>query len=153
MLFRSQAGKGYSLTLTAPPRIPELCSILSEARVAVTPIGSSLRFGGTMELSGLDSSIRTERVQTIAQAATRYFPELRLEEFLNVKPWVGLRPCSPDGLPYIGRFARYPNLCAATGHAMMGMSLGPVTGRLVAEIVSGEVPSLDIGALSPNRYA
>ena len=105
-----QAGKGYSLTLTQPRQLPRLCSLLSEARVAVTPMGSALRFGGTMELSGLDSSIRSERVRTIAEAATRYFPEFRVEDFRGVQPWSGLRPCSPDGLPYIGRFSRYSNL-------------------------------------------
>lgn len=147
-----QAGKGYSLTLTQPRQLPRLCSLLSEARVAVTPMGSALRFGGTMELSGLDSSIRSERVRTIAEAATRYFPEFRVEDFHGVQPWSGLRPCSPDGLPYIGRFSRYSNLCAATGHAMMGVSLAPITGQLVAEILSGERPRIAIEALSPDRY-
>ena len=68
-------------------------------------------------------------------------------------PWRGLRPCSPDGLPYAGRFAEYDNLSVATGHAMMGLSLGPITGRLMVEILSGEKPSLDLTLLSPDRYA
>jgi len=70
-----------------------------------------------------------------------------------VPVWSGLRPCAPDGLPYLGRFARFDNLSAATGHSMMGMSLGPVSGKLMAEILSGEPPSLDVAALSPDRYA
>jgi D-amino-acid dehydrogenase len=148
-----QAGKGYSITLPQPPRLPTIAATLVEARVAVTPMGSSLRFAGTMEIAGLDPSIRSTRVNAILQAIPRYFPELGPDDFRGVKAWSGLRPCSPDGLPYLGRFSRYANLCAATGHAMMGLSLGPITGKLVAEILSGEPPSLDIGALSPDRYA
>jgi D-amino-acid dehydrogenase len=148
-----QAGKGYSLTLPKPPRLPRLCSILAEARVAVTPMGTALRVGGTMELSGLDLSIRLERVRGITESVTRYLPDFQPKDFNAVPAWSGLRPCSPDGLPYVGRFRRYPNLCAATGHAMMGLSLGPVTGQLVAEIISDEKPSHPLEALDPDRYA
>jgi D-amino-acid dehydrogenase len=148
-----QAGKGYSLTLDAPRVRPKVPAILSEARVAVTPMGASLRFGGTMELSGVDGSIDPARVRGIVRAATRYYPALTEGDFAGVPASCGLRPCSPDGLPYVGRSARYDNLCTATGHAMMGVSLGPITGRLVAEILSGEEPSMDIGALSPDRHS
>src|SRR5258706_510751 len=86
-------------------------------------------------------SPRPERVQGIIEAVTRYLPEFRAEDFRDVAPWRGLRPCSPDGLPYVGRFRRYENLSTATGHAMMGLSLGPITGRLMTEILSGEKPS------------
>ncbi len=147
-----QPGKGYSITLQHPRRVPELSSVLSEAAVAVTPMGSALRFGGTMELSGFDGPFRPERVGSIVRAATRVFPELRPEDFKDTQAWSGLRPCTPDGLPYVGRFARYPNLCAATGHAMMGVSLAPVTGLLVAQMLSGEEPTLPVAALDPNRY-
>ena len=147
-----EPGKGYSLTLPHPRRQPRLCSILTEARVAVTPMGTALRVGGTMEIGGFDESIRPERVQGIVEAMPRYFPEFRAEDFRDVAPWRGLRPCSPDGLPYLGRFARYPNLIAATGHAMMGLSLAPITGRLVAEIVGSQKPSHDLTLLSPDRF-
>jgi D-amino-acid dehydrogenase len=66
--------------------------------------------------------------------------------------WAGLRPCTPDGLPFIGRFRSYDNLIAATGHAMVGISLAPITGKLVAEIVHGRVPSVDLHLLRPDRY-
>jgi len=147
-----QPGRGYSVTLREPRQLPRLCSVLSEARAAVTPMGTSLRFGGTMELSGLNAPMRRERVRSVIDAALRYFPEFRAEDFSDVPAWSGLRPCSPDGLPYIGRFARYRNLCAATGHAMMGVSLAPITGNLVAEILADEPPSVAITALDPNRY-
>ncbi|HSP16402.1 MAG TPA: FAD-dependent oxidoreductase [Thermoanaerobaculia bacterium] len=148
-----QAGKGYSLTLSRPRQRPSRGMILAEARVAVTPLGESLRFGGTMEIAGMNESIRDARVRGIVNAVSRYFPEFTPEDFRGIEPWCGLRPCSPDGLPYIGRFARFANLSTATGHAMMGMSLGPITGKLTAEILSDETPSIDIRMLSPDRYA
>jgi len=148
-----QAGKGYSLTLPQPRQLPTICSILSEARLAVTPMGSSLRFGGTMEIAGLNEDINPVRVRGIIKSVPKYFPEFTPADFADVKPWCGLRPCSPDGLPYVGRTARHANLTLATGHAMMGLSLGPITGRLMAEILSGEEPSIEIGLLDPDRYA
>ena len=148
-----QAGKGYSLTIPRPRQLPQLCSILTEARVAVTPMDGSLRVGGTMEVVGLDETIQPRRVQGIIHALPRYFPDFTPEDFEGIEPWRGLRPVTPDGLPYLGRFASVPNLIAATGHAMMGLSLGPITGRLVSEIVDREQPSIDLGLLSPDRYA
>jgi len=148
-----QAGKGYSLTLPQPRQLPAICSIFHEARVAVTPMGGALRFGGTMEIDGMSEEINPVRVRGIINAVPKYFPDFTAKDFEGVQPWRGLRPCSPDGLPYVGRAARYSNLSIATGHAMMGLSLGPITGKLVAEIVSGEKPGIDIGMLSPDRYA
>jgi D-amino-acid dehydrogenase len=148
-----QAGKGYSLTMTKPRELPQLCSILTEARVAVTPMGDTLRFGGTMEIAGLNEDINPVRVRGIIKAAVRYFPKFTTDDFAGIRPWRGLRPCSPDGMPYLGRTAKFSNLTIATGHAMMGLSLGPVTGRLVSEILSGEKPSFDLTLLNPDRYA
>jgi D-amino-acid dehydrogenase len=148
-----QAGKGYSVTLPKPRLLPELCAILTEARVAVTPMGERLRFGGTMEIAGLNEDINPLRVQGIIKSTLNYYPDLRADDFAGVKPWCGLRPCSPDGLPYLGRPARYSNLIIATGHAMMGLSLGPVTGQLVADVVSNARPSIDISQLNPGRYS
>ena len=148
-----QAGKGYSLTLPQPRHLPHLCSIFTEARVAVTPMAGNLRIGGTMEVVGLDETIQPHRVQGIIEAVPRYFPDFTPDDFAGIKPWRGLRPVTPDGLPYLGRFRAVPNLIAATGHAMMGLSLGPITGRLVAEVIAGEPPSVDLTLLRPDRYA
>jgi D-amino-acid dehydrogenase len=147
-----QAGKGYSVTLKEPRQLPTFCSILTEARVAVTPMGQSLRFGGTMEITGRDLSINQARVNGIFKAIPNYFPDFSPEDFQDQPVWSGLRPCSPDGLPYVGRFSKFANLSAATGHAMMGLSLGPVTGQLMADLLSNEPAKIDIAALSPNRY-
>jgi len=83
----------------------------------------------------------------------RYLPAFREEDFAPVRPWQGFRPLSPDGLPYIGRTRRFDNLAVAAGHAMMGLSMGPITGLLIAELLSGERPSVDLAPLSPDRYA
>jgi D-amino-acid dehydrogenase len=147
-----QAGKGYSLTLGDPPSQPRICAILSEARVAVTPMGDTLRFGGTMEITGIDERVDPVRVRSIVDAVAAYYPEMAPSHFANATIRSGLRPCSPDGLPYIGRFRRFENLAAATGHAMMGVSLAPITGRLIAQLLSGEAPSLDIALLDPDRF-
>jgi D-amino-acid dehydrogenase len=148
-----QAGKGYSLTLPKPRQLPQIPAILTEARVAVTPMGGSLRFGGTMEIAGLNEDLNSARVQGIIKAAPKYYPDIGPADFEGIQPWCGLRPCSPDGLPYVGRTGRFDNLLVATGHAMMGLSLGPVTGKLLAEMLAGEKPSLDLTLLNPDRYA
>jgi D-amino-acid dehydrogenase len=147
-----QPGKGYSLTLPNPPRRPHLCSILVEARVAVTPMLSGLRFGGTMEMSGLNERINPARVRGIIESVPRYFPDFAPHDFERISPWRGLRPCTPDGLPYLGRPARYENLIVATGHAMMGLTLAPITGRLVAQVATSQKPEMDLRLLSPDRY-
>lgn len=148
-----QAGKGYSLTLPAPPELPELCSIFAEAKVAVTPMGGRLRFGGTMEVGGLDLSVNPARVRGIVKSVHAYFPKFSEDDFQNVPPWAGLRPVSPDGIPYLGEVPGLENLIVATGHAMMGLSLGPVTGRLVTDLLAGDAPFRSIEALAPRRFS
>ena len=148
-----QAGKGYSLTLEDVAALPRICSILTEARVAVTPMGNALRFAGTMEMSGIDEGIDDARVRGIVNSVARYFPDVTPALLGRARVRCGLRPCSPDGLPYVGRVARMTNLSVATGHAMMGMSLGPITGKLMSQILSGEPPTCSLEAFSPDRYA
>ncbi|MES2572931.1 MAG: FAD-dependent oxidoreductase, partial [Verrucomicrobiota bacterium] len=118
-----QAGKGYSITLPRPVELPRLCAIFTEARVAITPMNGALRFGGTMEMAGLNETINPRRIEGILKAIPRYYPAFRREHFKGLEPWSGLRPCSPDGLPYLGRTAAASNLIVATGHSMMGVSL------------------------------
>ena len=148
-----QSGKGYSLTLPNPVQLPQLCSILAEAKVAVTPIGNSLRFAGTMEIGGLNTDINPARVRGIVKAAIRYFPNFKISDFDGLEPWVGLRPVSPDGMPYLGKVPNLDNLVVATGHAMMGLSLGPVTGKLVTELLMMRRPSIKLDALAPARFS
>jgi D-amino-acid dehydrogenase len=147
-----QAGKGYSMTLPAPPQLPRLCSILVEARVAVTPMGNTLRIGGTMEIAGNDLSVNERRVEGIRKSIPRYFPKFRTDDFRGVPVWSGLRPCSPDGLPYLGPVAGVSGAWVATGHAMMGLSLGPVTGEIMAGLISGTPVDFPMELLAPGRF-
>lgn len=146
------AGRGYSLTLPHPPKRLSVPAILIEARVAVTPMGETLRFAGTMEITAGERPVSEKRVEAIRRSVPLYFPDFGPQDFKGVPGWSGLRPLSPDGLPYVGPFRRFPNLIAATGHAMMGVSLAPVTGSLVAELLSGESPSLPLDLLVPDRF-
>lgn len=148
-----QAGKGYSVTVEQPPELPEICSILTEARVAVTPMGSTLRFAGTMEIAGLDTSVSESRVRGIVKSIGAYYPKFNESVFHGLEPWVGLRPCSPDGLPYLGRPEGWKNVIISTGHAMMGISLAMISGTLAAEFVDREAPSIDnLELLRPSRF-
>lgn len=148
-----QAGKGYSLTLEKPRFQLTKSLILTERRVAVTPMGEKLRFGGTMEISGHRDIVRPERVEQIIAGAQAFFPELTAADFAGIKPWFGYRPVTPDGLPYIGRLGRFANLATASGHAMLGLTMAPISGLLIAEILTGRKPSVDLTLLNPNRYA
>ncbi|MFM7328156.1 MAG: NAD(P)/FAD-dependent oxidoreductase, partial [Bacteroidota bacterium] len=147
-----QAGKGYSFTLPDVEKNVRIPSIFLEARVAVTPMGRTLRFGGTMEIVGVDHSINMERVRGIVESIPQYYPEMNVSMPQPNEIWHGLRPCTPDGLPYIGRSSRYSNLVIATGHAMMGLSLAPATGLLVKEIVGEEQTSMQLEAFGPERF-
>ena len=145
-----QAGKGYRINVPRPTGIT-IPAILMEAKVAVTPMTEYTRFAGTMEFSGINDVIRKQRVEAIANATTEFYPEIKISEAEKLDAKSGLRPVSPDGLPYIGKSSSLKNLTVATGHAMMGWSLGPVTGKLVSEIISDKKTSMDINSFSPNR--
>ena len=145
-------GKGYSMMLESPVETPDLCSLLIEARIAVTPMQNGLRFGGTMELGEPSTNFNEQRIQGIIESIPKFFPKFKVSDFDGLAKWQGLRPCSPDGLPYIGRVKTHPNIVIATGHSMMGLSLGPVTGMLVSEILGNESSSLPLEQLDPNRY-
>jgi D-amino-acid dehydrogenase len=146
-----QPGKGYSLTY--PDMKKNLCrpAILSERKVALTPMGKDLRMGGTMELSGINDRVLTGRVRAIYEASKAYFPGLKAGPPELKQVWTGLRPLSPDGLPYIGRPAAYRNITIAGGHALLGLSLAAATGKLVEEIISGKKTAVNLSPFSPER--
>jgi D-amino-acid dehydrogenase len=124
--------------------------LLSESRVAVTPLGGRLRFAGTLELAGLDLSVNLRRVRAIERAIPQYLPQLPPLEPLEL--WRGLRPLTPDDLPIIGRPAGTRGLVLATGHGMSGVSQAPATGELVAQLISGETTSIPLDPFSPDRF-
>ncbi len=145
-----QAGKGYRINSMSDTGIT-IPAILTEAKVAITPMRGFTRFAGTMEIAGINHNINKVRVEAIANAVSNYYPEIKLtpKEMENVA--VGLRPVSPDGLPYIGKSKKCANLTIATGHAMLGWSMGTATGKLVSEIISNAKTSLNIDAFHPDR--
>jgi len=147
-----QAGKGYSFTLQDVKKNVRVPSIFLEARVAVTPMGDTLRFGGTMEIIGVDHRINMNRVRGIVESIPKYYPDMRVDMPAQQEVWHGLRPCSPDGLPYIGRSRSVDNLIVATGHSMMGLSLAPATGKLVSELVEGTKTTIPLEVFDPERY-
>ncbi len=146
------AGKGYSFTLQNPASRPTIPSILCEGKVAVTPMDNDLRFGGTMEITHVrDTKINQKRLQGIVETANSFYPDMQIQ-FPNAEDqWYGFRPCSPDGLPYIGRPKSISNLVIATGHAMMGLSLGPATGLIVDALISDQTPPVSINLFHPDR--
>ena len=148
-----QSGKGYSLTLADARQPLTTPAILSEARVAVTPLGRAVRFGGTMEIDAPRGGATAARVRGIIAAVERYLPAYAADELRTLPVWHGFRPLAPDTLPYLGRSRRVGNLLVATGHAMMGVSLAPVSGRIVGALLAGEGVPFDLGPLEPERFA
>lgn len=147
------AGRGYSVTLEGSPYRINHPAVLVEGRVALTPMdGNKIRFGGTMEITSVNTPPRYKRVEGILKAVARYYPEFKVEMPPAEKIWYGYRPCSADGLPYIGRVKKWSNMVMATGHAMLGLSLGAGTGKLVSEIVSEQPTSMNINPFDPCRF-
>ncbi|MCX6363598.1 MAG: FAD-dependent oxidoreductase [Actinobacteria bacterium] len=145
-----EPAKGYSVDVDRPADFPELPLYLGDAHCVLTPLGDALRLGSTLELSGWDMTIRRRRVAGLRRAAERV---MGIPEDGPVRQiWRGPRPVTPDGLPVVGRVPRRERVILATGHCMLGLSLGPVTGKLVAELAGGRPPSLDLKPLSPIRF-
>lgn len=146
-----QGGKGYSMDVFRPTGI-SVPAILLEAKVAVTPMENFSRFAGTMEFSGNNTIVEKQRVEALAKAVKTYYRGVEINQEEKNKATSGLRPVSPDGLPFIGKTSKYDNLTIAAGHAMMGWSLGPITGKLVTQAISKEKFAVDMGLLSPERF-
>lgn len=144
------SGKGYALTVDPFDPKPAIPMMLIEKKIAVTPRENSVRLAGTMELVGVDESITARRVDAIVRGAREY---LNVPESPVVhEVWRGLRPCTPDGVPIIGRPRRWDNLVVAAGHQMLGMQTGPGSGRLTADIVCNSEPTFDPAPFDPNRF-
>ena len=145
-----EGAKGYHVDVEARAGDPEFPVWLHESRVVITPLDGRLRLAGTLELTGTDDRVDARRVDAIVTAARRAMPRFGARRTLDV--WRGLRPCTPDGLPLIGRVRGIENAVLATGHGMWGLQLAPLTGRLVAAMVADERPDLDVYPLRPDRF-
>lgn len=146
-----QAGKGYHVHVPSTDPPLRTASVCVEQHVAVTPMGDHLRLAGTVELSGLNLDLHQHRVAMLGASAREYLPGV--DPTAASPGWCGLRPCTADGLPVVGWAPGLSNLFIATGHARMGMTLGPITGKLASEWMLDGRPSIDIAALDPKRFA
>jgi D-amino-acid dehydrogenase len=143
-----QPVKGYAITVNTPaPRRPVM---LGEARMAIAPAGDRLRVGGVRELVGLDATVSRRRVAGMLHAVRRYLPHL--EHVAPAEVWTGLRPATPDSLPFVGRAGPYHNLYLACGHGHIGMGLAPASGRLLAQLVAGQRPDMNPAPFRVGRY-
>ena len=145
-----EPGKGYSLTMSSPDRRPEHPMLFPEHRVGVTPFRDGFRLGSMLELAGFDASIPRRRIAQLVASASHYLVEPEGAEVRET--WSGWRPITWDSLPVIGRVPRLGNVVMATGHHMLGMTMAPATGRLVAEIVGERTPHIDPAPFSPARF-
>lgn len=143
-----QPGKGMNFENKGGPR-PLRPFILKEARVAVTPMPSFVRFGGTLELGEWDAKPDKKRVAGMMKSIEDSLPGTKIEDPNQV--WTGFRPCSPDGMPYVGKYPETERVVFATGHAMMGLSLAPVTGEMVSDLIEGTVDTDP--RLAPGRFS
>ncbi|MEX2502885.1 MAG: FAD-dependent oxidoreductase [Trueperaceae bacterium] len=151
-----QPGKGYGLTMPLsgeePPAVLRSPAILVEAHASATRVADGFRVGGTMEFAGFDPAVGQARLAGLKRAVRSYLPGLTSSALDGAAVWSGFRPVSPDGLPYLGLAPRAPNAVVATGHAMMGFSAGPISGRVAAQLLDGEPPDVEVRAFDPARH-
>jgi D-amino-acid dehydrogenase len=146
-----EGAKGYHVEVATDALDGGIPVYMEEARVIATPLAGRVRLAGTLDLSGLDLRVDPGRVAALGRAADRTLRLPRGARTTHV--WRGLRPCTPDGLPVIGRAPGLENLVLATGHAMLGITLAPVTGEIVAGLVGGEPPRHELQPFRPDRFA
>jgi len=148
-----QAAKGYHRDKDAAVEGAPLLGktvMFGERSVYCAPMSGFLRYAGTLEFSGVNHDLRRPRLEQLTKSATLYLHDVEGDDFLS--EWCGLRPCLPDGYPAIGPVSGYRGLYIAAGHAMLGLTLGPITGQLMAEIVLDAKPSMDIGTFAVERF-
>ncbi len=144
------AGKGYSITVENPELQLAGPLYLADAKIACTPFDGANRFAGMMELTGPDDSINPARLATMANHLDQALPGWELGS--RRIAWSGLRPMTPDGLPIIGKVPTFENVYAATGHGMLGVTMAPVTGAIIAELIVNGESSHDISAFEAGRF-
>jgi D-amino-acid dehydrogenase len=147
-----EGGKGYSYTYDYVEKNIRNPAILVDGRCAITPWKHTLRIGGTMEFSGINNKVLINRMQGIYDSIRRFYPGLQIDFPPKDKIWTGLRPVSPDGLPYIGKVNHYDNLLVAGGHAMLGISEGAATGKIISELADNRRTTIDISAFNVERF-
>jgi D-amino-acid dehydrogenase len=145
-----ESERGYNATLpNAGVRLSREV-IFAERQFVATPLDMGLRIGGAAEFAGLEAPPNWRRSEALMTLARRYLSDL---DTRGARLWMGNRPTTPDSLPVIGRSARQPGVFYAFGHGHLGLTLGPTTGRLVADLVAGRIASIDLAPFSITRFA
>jgi len=146
-----EPGKGYSVTMTRPEAMPVHPMLMLEKHIGVTPFDEGYRIASMMEFAGFDESLPPFRIQQLRDSAK---PFLRTPTGPEVEDtWYGWRPMTWDSLPIIGRVKHLSNALLATGHNMLGLSLAPVTGKAIADLVAERPTQLPLDAVSPTRFS
>jgi D-amino-acid dehydrogenase len=145
-----QPVRGHTITVRRPDNGPRGLVLLVEGTVAVRPFEDQLRYGGDMVLAGMNTSVSRRRVARVLRTVRAHLPAMQPTETLQV--WTGLRPCTPDSLPFIGRAPAYDNVTVAAGHGHNGMGLTPVGGLLTAQVLAGSPPAMDLAPFRVDRY-
>jgi D-amino-acid dehydrogenase len=144
-----ESQRGYHVTVADPGVSPRLSIMWAERKFMTTPMAPGLRFAGTVELAGLEAAPDYRRARSLLEQGKRMFPELNSG---NVSQWMGHRPCLPDTLPVIGRSPHFAETYYAFGHGHTGLSGAPMTGRLIADLVAGRPPTIDIAPFRVDRF-
>lgn len=144
------AGKGYSITITNAEPMINHPLYLGDLKAGITPFKNAIRMGGTMELSGKNTKMDTRRVQSIRSAVSKYVKEMIRGD--SEREWVGMRPMTPDGLPVLGKIPHLNNMYIATGHAMVGLSMAPATGKIMTDLITLGKTNFEIDSFTPNRF-
>lgn len=146
-----EPGKGYSVTMAKPEPMPAHPMLIPEKHIGITPFDDAYRIASMMEFVGFDDSIPRSRIEQLKDSARPYLrtPQGPVEE----DTWYGWRPMTWDSLPIIGRAPDLSNALLATGHNMLGLSLAPITGKAIADLVAERPSDLPLDALSPNRFS
>jgi D-amino-acid dehydrogenase len=147
-----EGGKGYSYTYDHVEKNIRYPAILVDGRCAVTPWEKTLRIGGTMEFSGNNNKVLIKRMEGIYNSVKRFYPGLKIDFPPKDKIWTGLRPVSPDGLPYIGKVGNFANLLISGGNAMLGISEGAAAGQIISDLVEKRSTPIDISAFKVERF-
>jgi D-amino-acid dehydrogenase len=148
-----EGGKGYSYTYDHVEKNIRYPAILVDGRCAITPWGHRLRIGGTMEFTGINENVLIKRMEGIYNSVKIFYPGLKIDFPPKDKIWTGLRPVSPDGLPYIGKAGNFENLLVSGGNAMLGISEGAAAGQIISDIIEKRSTPIDISAFDVNRFS
>jgi D-amino-acid dehydrogenase len=141
--------RGYHVTLPHAARRPRMPLYSGDYSFAITPLDIGLRFAGTVELGGLDLPPNYQRAEVLIRHGKRLFGEL---DERDRSDWMGFRPSMPDSKPVIDRGRRHKNAFFAFGHGHIGLTLGPITGKLIADLVNDRKPGIDLKPFAVDRF-